>query len=161
MRMLTESLAFARRVYSYLRRPRLGMRKYEIANTLARQFKYSSYLEICTANTGHTFAKVNNQQFPQRMRLMYRCPRDFSDGQPIDFRAESEPGEEVFAEVMNCGRTFDFVFVDSWHTYESSLRDIVFALRLVNDHGVVMITIATHPRLLMPGRNFTPKDGVE
>ena len=116
-----------------------GLNKYEIALMLARRYGYTSYLEICTPNTGHTFSKVDKQQFRRRARLMYRCPPGFSDGEPIDFSTDAESSEELFGELVRSGERFDLVFIDPWHSYESSLRDIVFGLQLIKGDGVVLI----------------------
>ena len=75
------------------------MRKYEIALMLAKRYGYTSYLEICTPTTGGTYSRVDKEQFSRRARLMYRCPPDFSDGEPIDFSTDSESSEELFARL--------------------------------------------------------------
>lgn len=99
------------------------MRKYEIALMLAGRYGYESYLEVCNPTTGLTFSQVDKQQFTRRVRLMYRCPSDFPDGEPVDFSTQAESSEELAVELMSSGERFDLVFVDSWHTYASSLRD--------------------------------------
>jgi hypothetical protein len=123
----------------------MRMRKYEIALMLARRYGYTSYLEICTPCTGGTFSMVDKEQFSLRARLMYRRPPDFSDGEPIQFSTEAESSEELFAELMRSGEKFDLVFIDPWHTYESSLRDIVFGLQLIKDDGIVLIHDCSPP----------------
>lgn len=115
------------------------MRKYEIARMLARRYGYESYLEVCTPSTGGTFSLVDKKQFSRRMRLMYRRPLSFSDGERVDFSTQAESGEELFSELMKSGERFDLVFVDPWHTYISSLRDITFGLQLIKDDGVLLI----------------------
>jgi hypothetical protein len=115
------------------------MRKYEIALLLASRFGYTSYLEICTPNTGGTFSMVDKEQFSRRARLIYRCPPDFSDGAPIDFSTEAESSEELLCRLVRSGERFNLVFIDPWHTYTDSLRDIIFGLQLMNDDGVVLL----------------------
>lgn len=115
------------------------MRKYEIASLLARQLGFSSYLEICTPTTGGTFALVDREQFQRVVRLMYRCPTSFTDGEPVELATAEESAEALYAKLMRSGEKFDLVFVDPFHSYASSLRDLVFALQLVRDDGVVMV----------------------
>lgn len=132
------------------------MRKYEIAQLLARQFGYRSYLEICTATTGFTFSQVDKEQFQQYVRLMYSCPPDFSDGEPLDLVTESESGEALFGEVVRSGERFDLVFIDPLHTYASSLRDLVFGLQLVKDDGVVLVHDCNPPNPTCAEPEFRP-----
>ena len=115
------------------------MRKYEIAAMLAGKLGYASYLEICTPTTGVTFAKVDADQFSRRVRLMYRCPQGFSDGAPIDGFTAAESSEELLSDFVRTGERFDFVFVDPFHTYRSTLCDLVFAIQLVKTDGIVMV----------------------
>jgi hypothetical protein len=45
----------------------------------------------------------------------------------------------LLGELVRSGERFDLVFIDPWHSYESSLRDIVFGLQLIKADGVVLI----------------------
>lgn len=121
------------------------MRKYEIARMLAKRYGYKSYLEICTPTTGGTFSRIDDNQFSRRVRLMYRRPSSFSDGAQLDFSAEAEFGEELFNELMKSGEKFDLVFIDPWHSYTSSLRDITFGLQLIKDGGALLIHDCSPP----------------
>jgi hypothetical protein len=132
------------------------MQKYEIALRLAQRYGYKSYLEICTPMTGLTFAQIDKQQFERRARLIYRCPSDFSDGEPVDFPTESESGEELFGELVRSGERFDLVFVDPWHTYASSLRDILFGLHLVKQHGVLLVHDCSPPNPYCAAPEYHP-----
>ena len=67
------------------------------------------------------------------------CPLSFSDGERVDFSTQAESSEELFSELMKSGERFDLVFVDPWHTYISSLRDITFGLQLIKDDGALLI----------------------
>ncbi len=121
------------------------MRKYEIALTLAKRYGYTSYLEICTHTTGRTFERVDKQQFSRRVRIMYRRPPNFWDGESIDLFTGEESGENLYAEVIATGERFDLVFIDPFHTYDSSLRDIEYGLRLAKNDGVVLIHDCSPP----------------
>jgi hypothetical protein len=135
-----------------------GLQKYEIAVMLARRFGYTSYLEICTRYTGHTFSKVDKHQFRRRARLMYRCPAGFSDGEPIDFSTEAESGVELFDGLLKSEERFDLVFVDPWHTYESSLRDILFGLQMIKGDGVVLIHDCNPPNATCAQLEVSPEE---
>lgn len=115
------------------------MRKYEMILMLARRYGYSSYLEICTPTTGHTFSFIDPNQFPFRQRIMYRCPPEFSDGLQLDHRTEVESSEPLISQLVKAGRRFDVVFVDPFHTHLCSMRDIVYGLHLMKDTGVMVI----------------------
>jgi hypothetical protein len=78
---------------------------------------------------------------------MYRCPPDFSDGESIDYSTAAESSEEAFSELLRTGERFDLVFVDPWHTYASSQRDLIFGLQLVNRDGIVMVHDCNPPNL--------------
>ena len=132
----------------------MQIRKHEIALMLAARYGYTSYLEICTSITGGTFSLVDKKQFPRRARLMYKCPPDFGDGEPIDFSTEAESGEELLANLMRSGEKFDLVFIDPWHTYTSSLRDIVFGLHLIKDDGVLLIHDCNAPNAACAEQGF-------
>jgi hypothetical protein len=49
-------------------------------------------------------------------------------------------------------KTFDLIFVDPWHTYESSLRDIQLALTLLTEEGTLVVhdCYPTTPELAAP-----------
>lgn len=128
------------------------MQKYEMARLLAQRCGYTSNLEICTLTTGNYYAFVDKAQFTRRARLMYRRPPDFEDGEQFDYSSDSESGEALFGELMRSGERFDLVFIDPFHTYESSLRDIVFGLQLVKPNGTILIHDCSppHPACAVP-----------
>ena len=61
--------------------------KTHIVHRLARARGYRRYLEICTPITGGRYAEIDPSQFESCRRLMYRCPGDFHDGLPVDYRS--------------------------------------------------------------------------
>jgi hypothetical protein len=122
-----------------------ALAKHEIALLLGRRYNLTTYLEVGTPSTGGFFHCVDGRQFKRRARLMYRRPLGFSDGSPIHFSTAAESSEELFAELMAAGERFDLVFVDPWHTYAASLRDIVFALQLVKHEGLVLVHDCSPP----------------
>jgi hypothetical protein len=115
------------------------MRKFELAAALAVRYGYRRYLEVCTPGTGGTYSQVDRTVFTHCRRLMYRCPREFSDGLPIDYRTESESSEAPLRELYEQGERFDLVFVDPWHTYDASFRDLAAAFRLLQPDGAMLV----------------------
>jgi hypothetical protein len=132
------------------------VRKFDIALMLARKYGFASYLEVVTPTTGGTYGQVDRHQFSTRMRLMYRRPAEFLDGETIDFSTQAESAEDLYLELINSGRRFDLVFLDPFHTYASSLRDIVYALQLVQPGGSVLIHDCDPPREEIAGPEFRP-----
>jgi hypothetical protein len=115
------------------------VRKFDIARMLARKYNLTSYLEVATPTTGGTYAQVDRRQFTRCARLMYRCPPEFSDGQAVEYRTAAESAEGLYCDLVRGGARFDLVFIDSFHTYGNSLRDILFGLQLVRPHGIVLV----------------------
>ena len=123
---------------------------------LGKKFGYQSYLEICTSTTGGTYAQVDKVQFSRHVRAMYRRPDDFSDEETIDLSVESENGEELFEKLMRSGEKFDIVFIDSFHTYSASLRDLVYGLQLVHENGMILIHDCFPPNEACTAPAFIP-----
>jgi len=92
------------------------LRKFEIARLFGERYGYKSYLEICTSSTGGTFAHVDKEQFPRRVRVMYNRPLWFTDGEDITISTESENGDELYEKLIRSGEKFDVVFIDPYHT---------------------------------------------
>lgn len=56
-----------------------------------------------------------------------------------------EPSEFVLPRLLADRRRFDFAFVDGSHRFEAVLLDLIFAGRLVREHGVVFADDAQIP----------------
>jgi hypothetical protein len=122
------------------RPPRPGpISKIDIVNLLARKHRLSRYLEICTTRTGHQFAEVDRKQLATSHRLMYRCPPDYFDGLPIDFRSPNTGVRSFFDEFARLGTKYDIILADSWHTYECSKRDLRYALATLDEGGFLVV----------------------
>lgn len=113
--------------------------KAELINQLARARGYTSYIEICTPHTGGYYADIEHAMFNPCHRLMYRCPEDFNDGLPVDFRSADLDIERLLVGISSSGTLYDIVFVDAWHLYNSSIRDIERGFDLVTDGGVLIV----------------------
>lgn len=110
------------------------MKKFNIVNALIRRHGYRNYLEICTPLTGMAFHRVDKTSLEKRHRLMYRCPPEFRDGNEITFRSENNE----IAGLLSSQPSYDIMFVDSWHTYECSLRDLREAFSNLSPGGVIV-----------------------
>src|SRR4051794_13755582 len=98
--------------------------KTDIINHLAEVRGYRRYLEICTPLTGNEFARIDRPRFDICHRLMYRCPEDFTDDMPIEFRAAELDISGCLQDSRLQGAEYDIILVDSWHEYEPSYRDL-------------------------------------
>jgi len=113
--------------------------KVDVVHHLAQRFGYRRYLEIATATTGQSYGKVDRSRFEDCRRLLYNTPADFSDGAAIDYVC---PGLDIaagLAAIAAQRRRFDIVFVDPWHFYEPSRRDVAAAFALVEPGGAVVV----------------------
>lgn len=87
---------------------------------------------------------------------MYKASSGFSDGEPIDFFTKDESSEELLAKVVNSGERFDLVFIDSFHTYTASLRDIVYGLQLIKNDGIILVHDCFPTNEALTGPSFVP-----
>lgn len=103
-------------------------------------------LELCTFSTGRRYAEIDRSQLQTCVRLMYRCPDDFDDGLPTDYRSNTLDIGESLKKISDEGRRFDIALVDSWHEYETSWRDLVEGFRLIREGGTLVVHDCLPPR---------------
>ena len=125
------------RRYDQNRYPVMG--KADIINILGQTNGYSTYLEIATRTTGWRFADVSSEIFKMRNRLLYNWPHGYSDGERIDYSSTHLNGIECLETVIAEKKSYDLVFIDSYHTYEASLIDLEYGLRLLNPNGIMVV----------------------
>jgi hypothetical protein len=134
-----------------LGRPHFG--KVEIVHTLTDWHGYRRYLEFATSTTGGKFSRIDRTRFDDCRRLMYRIADTFDDGYPIDYRAPgldiSEPLRAMKADRVS----FDIMLVDTYHSYEHSLRDLQVAFALLEPGGAMVV----HDCLPTSARMATPQ----
>jgi len=123
--------------------------KVDLVHLLAASRGYRHYLEICTPTTGTTYSSVDQSRFATSMRLMYRCPSDFEDGAPIDFRVPDDDVTPALAEMQRAGARFDVALVDSWHEYAPSWRDIVEVYARMMSGGAMVVHDCLPPVRIM------------
>ena len=63
---------------------------------------------------------------------MYRLPPDYHDGLKINFSTTSTDRCLCFFLLIDKKKSFDVVFIDSYHTYEASRRDLELALLVLD-----------------------------
>jgi len=119
------------------RYPKLG--KADISNLLGQTNGYTSYLEVASRNTGHEFASVSDEIFTNKQRLLYDIPENYSDNLPINYASDDLTGESCFEEIIESSQTFDVVFVDPYHSYESSIHNLESGFKLLNTDGVMVV----------------------
>ena len=113
--------------------------KTDLVNELAPVHGYRSYLEICTSTTGRLYATVDRDLYTTSHRLMYRCPDQFEDGFPIDFRTPGLDIERHLRVIRSVERKYDVILVDSFHEYETTIRDLREACDLVQPNGTIIV----------------------
>jgi hypothetical protein len=86
--------------------------KAQLINQIAQVRKYSNYLEICTPLTGGYYRDIEHGRFNPCHRLMYRCPAEFDDGFPIDFRSPDVAVGTLLNESAARRVRYDVIFVD-------------------------------------------------
>jgi hypothetical protein len=113
--------------------------KMEIVNCLSAVNGFRSFLEIATATTGREISRLDRRLFDQPDRLIYNIPDTFDDGAPIDFRSSTLAIDLCTQAIDHTAKTYEVIFVDPYHDYECSRRDIELALRLLRPGGAVVI----------------------
>ena len=98
--------------------------KSDVVNWIAREAGFRSYLEISTAFSGFQFGKIDRNAFKVMERVVYCATVDFNDGLPVTEMSFSDDSRVGLEALTNSSQRFDVIFVDPWHTYESSHRDI-------------------------------------
>jgi hypothetical protein len=113
--------------------------KSELINWLGAEYKYTSYLEVTTANTGFQFSSINENIYSTIERIMYRLPPDYNDGMIISCGSSADDSCLCFKSVIDQGKKFDLVFIDPFHTYEASRRDLELALLVLDEKGTLVV----------------------
>ena len=130
--------------------------KSDVVNWIAREAGFRSYLEISTAFSGFQFGKIDRNQFKVIERVVYCATVDFDDGLPVTGMSFSDDSRVGLEALTNSSQRFDVIFVDPWHTYESSHRDIKSALGLLEPGGVIVVHDCLPPNLEIADPEFRP-----
>jgi hypothetical protein len=111
----------------------------DLVNWLALQRGYRSCLASCSVSTRLRYGDIDRAQLAICHRLIYRCPPEYSDGWPIDFRSIGLDISACLGSIRERGDRYDIVLVDPWHEYGASMRDLTEALSLLTDHGTIVV----------------------
>jgi hypothetical protein len=113
--------------------------KVDLINELSAIYGYRKYLEICTPTTGGMYSGIDRARFSTCHRLMYRCPAEFNDGLPIDFRSSNLDISDCVKTIRARELKYDVILVDPFHEYEPSARDLREAVDLLNPAGTIIV----------------------
>lgn len=119
-------------------------RKFELVNWLGKVFKYRSYLEISTYNSGHFFNKVKDEIFTVKHCFNYenvivKANVPDKNTKNNDHNFEIIDFEFGLKELNSKGFKYDVILVDSFHTFKQANLDIEAALSLVSKNGIIVI----------------------
>ena len=89
---------------------------------------------------------------------MYRWCAEAADGLRIDYPVEGEGISEVLADLLNRVELYDLILVDSWHTYDSSLRDMRLALSVLKEEGVLVVHDCLPPSAVLVEPSYVVGD---
>lgn len=128
--------------------------KVDIINLLGQVNGYSSYLEVASQTTGHQYARVCEHIFTTKKRLLYNIPDGYSDGLPVDYSASDLSGSHCLEQIEASNQSFDVVFIDPYHTYKSSLQNLMAGFRLLNPDGVMVVHDCNPPSLDIASPTF-------
>lgn len=128
--------------------------KSDLINWIATQREYRSYLELCTVTTGLFYGDIDRANLAVCHRLMYRCPRDYADGLPIDFRSVGLDISDCVRMIRERGHRYDIILVDPLHEYGASMRDLTEALSLLTDRGTMVVHDCLPLTTELAGPNF-------
>ena len=146
----------ARRMWA-LRRP-APWNKAHIINYLAEVRGYRHYLELCTPTSGCRYAEIDCSKFLSCVRVMYQCPENHvpADGLPIDYRIGGLDTSECLSILREEAQCVDIALIDSFHEYESSLRDLVEGFQLISRGGTLVVHDCLPPRAELAQPKFIP-----
>ncbi len=120
-------------------KPLTETKKYDIVNYIAKKYNYKHYFELCTSITGNFYHAIDRSIFDTCHRLMYRCPTNFNDSLPIDYRCDDENIMPGLAQLRADRIPIDICLVDGWHTYHNARRDLAEAFNLISDGGILVV----------------------
>lgn len=148
LRKLKQSLR--RKLWSYkntrgLMPPPNEVGKSEFLNELAGRHGFRHLIAVETRTTGHRFSHINQGLFSSVRRLLYRCVEKKVDGR-VDFLTDEDDIRHGLQQLAS-EQEPDLIFLDSYHTYENSARDIKAAYDVLVPGGVLLIHDCRPPNL--------------
>jgi hypothetical protein len=127
------------------------MERSDIINHLIKQYNYKSYLEI-GYGTGYTFNKIEIED---------KVGVDGGNGTPstdtVVVRMRSEDYFKLALEQEF--DKFDIIFIDGSHLWEDVEKDLTAALKLLTDHGSIVMHDCSPPNIFFQERQQSPYVG--
>jgi hypothetical protein len=121
--------------------------KTDIINLFLAHHKFRRYLEISSPTTGLHFAEIDRRWLERCDRVVYHADESFADGAEITWRCPAESLDPFIAEVARAGRLYDLILVDSFHTYQCSVRDLAVARSILAPGGIIVMHDASPPEV--------------
>jgi len=118
--------------------------KVDIINWLGEQYGYTSYLQISTYTTGGFYDKISSNLYSVKECLNYFPDNGlFNDVNEAsvtkDHFVKMKTYECALETVKKKHQAFDVIFVDSFHTFDQTNKDLLVALSLLKDNGVIIV----------------------
>jgi len=120
-------------------------KKYDLINWFAKEYNFSSYLEISTLITGQCFDKVDSNFFKIKDCINYYVEEyeplysksDTTLGKDHDFKFL--PFDDYLKKIIDKNQKYNVVFVDAYHTVEHTIQDLEAALSLLSSTGIIIV----------------------
>ncbi|MCH6574818.1 MAG: sulfotransferase [Bacteroidetes bacterium] len=119
--------------------------KYDLINWFAKEYNFSSYLEISTLTTGHYFDKVDSNFFKIKDCINYYVEEHeplyskFGNTVLKDHDFKILPFDDYLNKIIDKNQKYDVIFVDPFHTVEHTIRDLEAALSLLSSTGIIIV----------------------
>ena len=118
--------------------------KVDIINWLGKQYGYDSYLQISTYTTGGFYDQISDAIYTVKECLNYLPANgifdDISEASLTkDHLIKLQTYEEALSEVKKSRSTFDIIFVDSFHSFEQTWQDLLVAVSLLSEQGIIVV----------------------
>lgn len=62
-----------------------------------------------------------------------------------NFNLIEERSEIILPELLKSKKNYDFIFIDGWHTFDHTMVDVFYSLKLLNNGGYLVIDDVDHP----------------
>jgi len=118
--------------------------KYDLINWFAKEYNFSSYLEICTLVTGNYFDKVDSSFFKIKDIINYYVEEYYSVFSKLDNAVLKDhdfkilPFDDHLKKIIDKNQKYDVILVDAFHTVEHTIRDLEAAVSLLSSNGIII-----------------------
>ena len=124
--------------------------------SFGRGARLSALSRVVHAIDREALDEIDRSQLETCVRLMYRCPDDFDDGLPIEYRSSTLDIGECLKTISDEGRSFELRWSNSWHEYATSWRDLVEGFLLIREGGTLVVHDRLPPRSEIAVANYIP-----